>query len=81
MRSGITVPLLVLSGLNEARSFPGGSAANTIHALLKGKGLGECGCLGDSVARFSLTKPGPGEGFPTPVELAQRYHELYNQQL
>jgi len=56
-------------------------AAGFLYGLLKGKGLNECGCLGDIVARFSLTKLGAREGLPTLIELAQRYHELYNQHL
>ena len=56
-------------------------AAGFLYGLLKGKGLNECGCLGDIVARFSLTKLGAREGFPTLIELAQRYHELYNKEL
>ncbi|MFC1952405.1 carbohydrate kinase family protein [Chloroflexota bacterium] len=56
-------------------------ATGFLYGLLKGKGLYECGCLGDSIARFSLTKLGAREGLPTLTELAQRYHELYNQQL
>ena len=56
-------------------------AAGFLYGLLKGKGLNECGCLGDIVARFSLTKLGAREGLPTITQLAQRYHELYNQHL
>jgi len=56
-------------------------AAGFLYGLLKGKGLNQCGCLGDIVARFSLTKLGAREGLPTFTELAQRHHELYNQQL
>lgn len=56
-------------------------AAGFLYGLLKGKEIYECGCLGDIVARFSLTKLGAREGLPTFTELAQRYHELYNQQL
>jgi len=55
--------------------------AGFLYGLLKGKGLNECGCLGDIVARFSLTKLGAREGSPTLIELAQRYHELYHQHL
>ena len=55
-------------------------AAGFLYGLLKGKGLSECGSLGDIVARFSLTKLGAREGFPTLVELAQRYHELYTKE-
>jgi len=56
-------------------------AAGFLYGLLKGKKLNECGCLGDIVARFSLTKLGAREGLPTFTELARRYHELYNQKL
>ncbi len=56
-------------------------AAGFLYGLLKGKGLNECGCLGDIVARFSLTKLGAREGLPTITELALRYQELYNQKL
>jgi len=56
-------------------------ATGFLYGLLKGKGLNECGCLGDIVARFSLTKLGAREGLPTLIELAQRYQQLYNQGL
>jgi len=56
-------------------------AAGFLYGLLNGKELNECGCLGDIVARFSLTKLGSREGLPTSTELAQRYHELYNKEL
>lgn len=56
-------------------------AAGFIYGLLKGKGLSECGRLGDIVARFSMTKLGTRQGFPTLNQLAQRYSELYHQQL
>jgi len=56
-------------------------AAGFLYGLLKGKKLNECGCLGDIVARFSLTKLGAREGLPTFTELAQRYHGLYNKEL
>ncbi len=51
------------------------------YGLLKGKGLEECGRLGDIVARFSVTKLGTRQGFPTSTELAQRYRELYTKEL
>ncbi|GAI05513.1 unnamed protein product [marine sediment metagenome] len=56
-------------------------AAGFLYGLLKGKGLNQCGCLGDIVARFSLTKLGAREGLPTFIELAQHYQELYNKEL
>ncbi len=56
-------------------------AAGFLYGLLKGKGLNECGCLGDIVARFSLTRLGAREGFPTLNELSRHYHEFYNQKL
>ena len=56
-------------------------ATGFLYGLLKGKGLEECGRLGDIVARFSLTKLGTRQGFPTFDEVAHRYRELYNKQL
>ncbi len=52
-----------------------------LYGLLKGKGLQECGFIGDIVARFSITKLGTRQGFPTLSELARRYQELYSQPL
>ncbi len=56
-------------------------ATGFLYGLLKGKGLRECGLLGDIVAQFCITKVGAREGLPTSIELAQRYRELYNKQL
>jgi ribokinase len=56
-------------------------ATGFVYGLLRGKGLEECGRLGDIVARFSITKLGTRQGFPTPNQLAQRYRELYSEQL
>lgn len=56
-------------------------AAGFLYGLLKGKQLEECGRLGDIVARFSLLKTGAREGLPTLNQLAQRYQELYKQEL
>lgn len=56
-------------------------AAGFLYGLLKGKGLEECGRLGDIVAQFSISKIGAREGLPTLTELSQRYQELYHQEL
>ena len=56
-------------------------ATGFIYGLLNGKGLEQCGRLGDIVAQFSITKVGAREGLPTSAELAQRYHELYSERL
>jgi len=56
-------------------------AAGFLYGLLKGKGLEECGRLGNIVAQFCIAKMGAREGLPTLDELAQRYQELYNQRL
>jgi ribokinase len=56
-------------------------AAGFLYGLLKGKGLKECGRLGDIAARFSISKLGTRQGFPTPNQLAQRYRALYSGQL
>jgi ribokinase len=56
-------------------------AAGFLYGLLKGKGLEECGRLGNIVAQFCITKIGAREGLPTLNQLAQRYRELYSQPL
>ena len=56
-------------------------ATGFLYGLLRGKGLEECGRLGDIVARFSITKLGTRQGFPTRNQLAQRYRELCDKQL
>jgi len=56
-------------------------AAGFLYGLLTGKGLRECGLLGDIVARFDITRLGTRQGFPTLAELAQRYQKLYSGQL
>ena len=56
-------------------------ATGFLYGLLKGKGIDQCGRLGDIVARFSITKLGTRQGFPTPNQLAQRYRALYSEQL
>jgi len=68
---------------SEADTTGAGDAFATgfLYGLLKGKGPEECGHLGDMVARFCITKQGARQGFPTLVELAHRYQELYSGQL
>lgn len=56
-------------------------AAGFIYGVLKGKGLKECGRLGNIVAQFCISKIGARKGLPTLSELTQRYQELYNQKL
>jgi len=56
-------------------------AAGFLYGLLKGKGLKECGQLGDTVAQFCIQKIGARDGLPTLNKLAQRYRELYHQEL
>jgi ribokinase len=56
-------------------------ASGFLYGLVKGKGLEECGRLGNITAQFSITEIGAREGLPTVDELAQRYQELYSQQL
>lgn len=56
-------------------------ATGFLYGLLQRKGLEECGRLGDTVARFSITKVGAREGLPTLNELSQRYRELYHNEL
>ena len=56
-------------------------ATGFLYGLLKGKGLEECGRLGDIVAQLSIKKVGAREGLPTLTELSRRYQELYQQEL
>lgn len=56
-------------------------ATGFLYGLLKGKGLEECGRLGDIVAQFSITEVGTRQGLPTLKELTQRYRELYTKEL
>ena len=55
-------------------------ASGFLYGLVKGKGLEECGHLGDIVAGSSVTKLGTRQGFPTLNELAQRYQELHTKE-
>ena len=56
-------------------------ATGFLYGLLKGKGLEECGYLGDIVARLAITKLGTRQGLPTFNQLAHRYRELYKEEL
>ena len=56
-------------------------AAGFLYGLLKGKGLEECGRLGNIVAQFCIAKIGAREGLPTLNQLAQRYRGLHNKEL
>ena len=56
-------------------------AAGFLYGLLKGKGLRECGWLGDTAARCSISRAGARKGFPTAEELARHYHRLCSQEL
>lgn len=56
-------------------------AAGFLYGVVKGKGLEECGRLGNIVAQFCIAKIGAREALPTLGELAQRYQELYKQKL
>ena len=56
-------------------------ATGFLYGLLKGKGLEECGRLGNITAQFSISKIGARQGLPTSTELTQRYRELYNEPL
>ncbi len=48
-----------------------------LYGYLKGKGLEECGRLGNIVAQFSIGDTGARAGLPTSAQLSQRYQELY----
>jgi len=56
-------------------------AAGFLFGLLRGKGVEECGYLGDVVARLSTAKVGARAGLPSLRQLRQRYEQLYKQTL
>ena len=57
-------------------------AAGFLYGLFrKKKRLDECGRLGDTMARFSLSRLGTRQGFPSLNQLARRYRQLYSQEL
>ncbi len=51
-------------------------AAGFIYGMVKGKGLAECGRLGDFVAKLCISHTGARHGLPTAEELALRYGSL-----
>jgi ribokinase len=51
-------------------------AAGFTYGLVKGKGLAECGRLGDFMAKLSISRTGARHGLPTEKELALRYGKL-----
>lgn len=50
--------------------------AGFIYGLVKGKGLDECGRLGDFMAKLSISHTGARHGLPTEKDLALRYGKL-----
>ncbi len=52
-------------------------AAGFLYGLLNGRGLQECGRLGNIVARFSIAKMGATQGLPGLSRLKQSYQQLY----
>jgi ribokinase len=50
--------------------------AGFIYGLVKGKGLAECGRLGDFMAKLSISRTGARHGLPTEKDLALRYGKL-----
>jgi len=71
------IPIVDTTGAGDA--FAAGFLYG--YGLGKGKGLEECGQLGDMVAQFCLSKNGARQGLPTTTQIAHRYYELYNQKL
>jgi ribokinase len=48
-------------------------AAGCLYGVVKGRGLAECGRLGDFVAKLCISRTGARHGLPTAEELALRY--------
>jgi ribokinase len=51
-------------------------AAGFLYGVVKGKGLKECGRLGDFVAKLCISRTGARHGLPTEKDLALRYGKL-----
>ena len=51
-------------------------AAGFLYGVVKGKGLAECGRLGDAMAKLCISRTGARHGLPTEKELALRYGKL-----
>ncbi len=51
-------------------------SAGFLYGMVKGKGLAECGRLGDFVAKLCISRTGARHGLPTEEELALRYGKL-----
>ncbi len=69
------IPVVDTTGAGDA------FATGFLYGLGKGKGLDECGRLGNITAQFCIGKNGARAGLPTTTQLTQRYYELYNQEL
>jgi len=65
--------------ISEVEATGAGDAFATgfLYGLLKGKGLEECGYLGDIAAKLSISKVGARQGLPTLTELTQSYQRLH----
>ncbi len=80
--SEYVIPAAAQYGVTEDTTGAGDAfAAGFLYGFIKGKGLEECGNLGDIVARFSLTRLGARAGLPNPSQLSRRYQELYQKPL
>jgi len=74
-KSGESSPLLETTGAGDA------FAAGFLLGILKGKGLRECGILGDLMARFAITKPGARQGLPDLHQLSESYFRYCGEKL
>lgn len=55
--------------------------AGFLFGLVRGKGLEDCGLLGDLMARFCITRMGAREGLPSLEQLTKKYRQLYKRAL
>jgi len=56
-------------------------AAGFLFGLIKGKGIEQCGLLGDITASFAINEIGARKGLPSLAQLSQRYLQRSGQQL
>lgn len=74
-KSEKSLSLLETTGAGDA------FAAGFLFGFLRGKGLEECGLLGDLMARFVITKAGARPGFPAFSQLSQEYFQYRGENL
>ncbi|MCD6452949.1 MAG: carbohydrate kinase family protein [Dehalococcoidales bacterium] len=73
----IPQPIIPLDTTGAGDAF----ATGFLYGIIKGKGIKECGRLGDTVAQLSIRQLGARPGLPTLSSLAQYYQQRFSEPL